>query len=64
MVADPGGVYPDPDSTFEKKPDPEQTLEKIPGFGSIPNFYLFSSFNITDKSVLYNNFGQHQNKIV
>ena len=27
-VADPGGIYPDPDPTFEKKPDPDQTFEK------------------------------------
>ena len=28
MVADPGGVDPDPDSTFQKNPDSDPTVEK------------------------------------
>ena len=33
-IADPFGVDPNPDPTFERKPDPDQTVKKKTGFGS------------------------------
>ena len=39
MVADPDGLYPDPDPTFvEKKPDPDSDLRGKPGSESDPTW--------------------------